>query len=118
MGSFRTQPIGAPVTFESTIHLLTARTIFTLFPISCFLTAFSFRSDSNWHCLFIYTIVTGSIALVLVLLWLPVSEIFWFGLYERILVANAVIWLEVVSARLLILSFRGLLSFRQHEGNV
>ena len=106
LGSFRTQPIGAPMTFESGLHLFTARTIFILFPISCFLIAFSLKSDANWHSLFVYTIVTGIITFILVLLWIQISTIYWFGLYERILVANEVIWLEVMSARLLILSFR------------
>ena len=107
IGAFRTQPMGSPRTIENIIHIIAARTIFAFFPITCFLIAFSLKSDPNWRVLFIYTIISGSIQTVLVIIWGLSPTIYWFGLYERLLVANAVIWLEVMSVRLLILSFRG-----------
>ena len=106
IGAFREQPIGAPMTTESTIHVVGASMNFALFPLACFSFVFSLKSDPNWQALFIYTIVAGLIAIVVgVILWLS-QTVCWFGLCERILVANSVIWLQVMSVRLLILSFR------------
>jgi hypothetical protein len=107
IGAFRTHPSGGSYTVENIIHYLTAHTIFALFPIACFLMAISLRADPGWKVLFGYTVVTGVIAAVLVILWISFQfQINWFGLYERILVANAVIWLEVMAINLLRLSIR------------
>jgi hypothetical protein len=38
-------------------------------------------------------------------IWLP-AKLSWFGLYERILVAVMVIWVEVMAVQLLRLSLR------------
>lgn len=113
IGAFRTQPSGGSYTVENMIHYLTARTIFALFPIACFLIAASLRADPDWKVLFSYTVFTGVIASVLVILWISFQfQINWFGLYERILVANAVVWLEVMAVNLLRLSIRQ----RREEG--
>jgi len=107
VGAFRTDLVGTPRTIEGTIHGAAATTVFWLFPIACLLIASSLRSSTYWKDLFVYTIVTSVLASVfmLVRLWLPV-ELSWFGLYERILVYNVVIWLEVMAIRLLRLSIR------------
>jgi hypothetical protein len=65
----------------------------------------SIRNDPNWRGLFHYTVVSGILAFVLAVgrLFLP-QNISWFGLYERILVANVLIWLEIIGIRLLLLS--------------
>ena len=107
IGAFRMQPTGSPPTTEGVIHSITARVIFTLFPIACFLIALSFRVDPHWKALFIYTVVVGAVGSIFIVCWIHFpSQINWFGLYERLLVANAVIWLEVMSANLLRLSLR------------
>lgn len=107
IGAFRTHPSAGSYTVENIIHYLTARAIFALFPIACFLMAISLRADPGWKALFGYTMVTGVIAAILVILWISFQfQINWFGLYERILVANAVVWLEVMAINLLRLSIR------------
>lgn len=107
IGAFQTDPSGTPHTLEGTIHSVTATTVFTLLPIACLLLAPSLRSDPYWKSLFLYTIVASVLALVLVIMevWLP-EQVSWFGLYERILVWNMVIWVGVVAVRLLRLSLR------------
>lgn len=105
IGAFRTDPVGAPHTIEGTIHSVTATTVFWLFPTAILLLAPSLRNDPNWKNMFVYTVVTSVLAFALLIgqVWHP-AQLSWFGLYERVLVANAVIWVEVIAVRLLLLS--------------
>ncbi len=107
IGAFRTDPVGSPPTTEGMIHGMIATTVFWLFPAAILLLVPSFRNDRYWKGTFAYTVVTIVLALALLLgrLFLP-EQLSWFGLYERILVANAIIWVEVVALRLLRLSLR------------
>jgi len=105
IGAFRTDPTGVPHTIEGTIHSVTATTVFWLFPIAILLLAPSLRNDPYWKNIFVYTVITGVFALALVigLVCLP-PQMSWFGLYERIIVANTVVWVEVTAVQLLRLS--------------
>ena len=105
IGAFRTDPVGALHTIEGAIHSATANIVFWLFPIAILLLAPSIKNDPNWENFFIYTVATGVLALALIIgqVCLP-AQLSWFGLYERVLVANAVIWVEVIAVRLLLLS--------------
>jgi len=105
VGAFRTDPVGVTRTLEGTIHLVAATIIFGLFPVAFLLIAPSLRNDPFWKGLFIYTIITSVVALVLMIvrIWLS-PQLSWFGLYERVLVANIVIWLDIMAIRLLCLS--------------
>lgn len=105
VGAFNTDPVGGVHTIAGTIHGIAAKTIFILFPIACFLLLPSLKRDRRWRRLFVYTAVTGGIAAILVIIgfWLP-EETNWFGLYERMMVWDAIAWLEVMSVRLFLLS--------------
>ena len=107
IGAFRVDPVGVPPTIEGTIHSLTATAVFWLFPFAIFSLAPSLRNDPNWKDVFVYTVVTSVLAWALMIgrLCLP-DQLSWFGLYERILVANTVIWIEVMAINLLRLSLR------------
>jgi len=102
IGAFRTDPIGGQQTIEGLIHSVAAKATFFIFPIASFLIAFSLRKDSRWKGLLVHTAVTSGLAMALVIgrLWLP-DELSWFGLYERILVANTVIWVAIIAIRCL-----------------
>ena len=105
IGAFRTDPVGAETTIEGAIHGATANTVFWLFPVTILLLAPSLRNDPNWRNIFIYTVVAGISALVFaVVLGFLKDKISWFGLYERILVGNMIIWVEVTAIKLLRLS--------------
>jgi len=107
IAAFRTQPADVPQTIEGAIHSFTARTIFLLFPLVCFLLAPSLRADHRWRNLFVYNILAGALGAIFVVIWLVLSyRINWFGLYERILVANVTIWLGAMAVQLLRLSLR------------
>ena len=105
IGAFRTDPVGVPHTIEGTIHSVTATTVFWLFPIAILLLAPSLRNDPYWEATFVYTVVTSILALALMIgrVCLP-AQLSWFGLYERFLVSNMIIWVEVMAVRLLRLS--------------
>jgi hypothetical protein len=114
IGAFRTDPVGAESTIEGTIHGIMALAVFWLFPVAVLILAPSLRNDPNWQNIFIYTVVTGVIALALVIgLVCLRDQMSWFGLYERIVVANMIIWVEVMAVKMLLLSvWRG----RKAEG--
>jgi hypothetical membrane protein len=102
IGAFPTDPIGNQYTIGGTIHDTTAKIIFIIFPVASLLVALSLRKDSRWKGLFVHTIATSGLALALVIGWLWLTEdLSWFGLYERILVANTIIWVEIIAIRLL-----------------
>jgi hypothetical protein len=105
IGAFRTDPVGAPDTTEGTIHMVAATIVFWLFPLASLLMAPSLKKDPYWQSIFRYTVVTGILALALAILVAILKDTSsWFGLAERILVANMIIWVEVAAIKLLRLS--------------
>ncbi len=105
IGAFRMDPVGGLRTTEGTIHGVAAAAVFWLFPIAISLLSLSLRNDPHWQGMFPYTVVASVLALAFVIGQLFLSaQLSWFGLYERLLVANAVIWVEVAAVRLLLLS--------------
>jgi len=105
IGAFREDPVGSQHTIQGTIHMVAAATVFSLFPVVSLLIAFSLRKDPYWKGLFVHTIVTTGLASAFVIGHLYLSaKLSWIGLYERILVANTVIWVEIMAIRLLRLS--------------
>ena len=107
MGAFRTDPSNSPHTAEGIIHIIASAMVFWLFPIAISLLAPSLKKDPQWWGIFLHTVITSVLSLAFAIgrLLLP-SPLSWFGLYERLVVANAVIWVEVVAIRLLLLSIR------------
>ena len=104
-GAFHTDPVGGPHTLEGTIHGIVAGVAFWLFPIASLLIAPCLRKQPYWKDLFLYTIIASILALALLIVgvWLP-SEVSWFGLYERILVLDELMWVEIMAVWLLRLS--------------
>jgi hypothetical protein len=102
IGAFHTNLAGGPQSFEGAIHGFVARAIFWLFSASTLFMAPSIKKDENWRPLFLYTIVTSLFSLIFMLSGVWSSEDSgWFGLYERILVAVEIIWVEVMAIKLL-----------------
>lgn len=106
IGAFRMDPSGAPHTIEGIIHTVASYSLGLLFPMSILALAPSLKSDPDWRNLFAYTLVAGILALALILGALFGNQTGWFGLYERIIVLNAIIWVEVAAVHLLQLSLR------------
>jgi hypothetical protein len=105
IGAFNTDPVGAARTMEGRIHGFAATTAFSLFPLALLFLASSIRKDPDWKNLFRYSEVTFILAVLFgITLKIVQEKSGWFGLVERLLVANMVIWVEVAAIKLFLLS--------------
>jgi hypothetical membrane protein len=107
IGAFHTDAVGGPKTFEGSIHGFSAKVTFSFFAIALLSLANGIKKDPGWRHLFRYTLVTAALAVPLgVALYFFKEGANWFGLVERALVANMIIWVEVAAVNLLILSLK------------
>ena len=106
IAAFRMDAPGAQRTTAGIIHTVTSYGLGLLFPIAILSLAPSLKSTPNWRNIFVYTLVAGVLAFGLIIGALLTDQAGWFGLYERIIVANAIIWVEVAAVHLLRLSLR------------
>ncbi len=102
VGIFPTDTPGVAQTLHALIHKGTSVTIALLFPLACLAVAPALKGDTRWKGIFVYTIVTGTLTLILLILGTVMrANKLWSGLYERVLLLNGLIWIELVSFRLL-----------------
>jgi len=106
IAAFHMDAPGAERTTAGIIHTIASYGLGLLFPIAILSLSPSLKSDPNWKNIFIYTLVAGILALALIIGAFFTEQTGWFGLYERIIVANALIWVEVVAIHFLRLSLR------------
>ena len=100
IATFHVNHTGAPP-IDGTIHTISSYSLGLLFPIAILSLAPSFKSTPNWKNISVYTLVAGVLAFALIIGALLTEQTGWFGLYERIIVANAIIWVEVVAIHFL-----------------
>ena len=93
-------------TIDGTIHTIASYGLGLLFPIAILSLAPSLKNTPNWKNIFIYTIIAGVLALTLIMGALFAEQRGWFGLYERIIILNALVWVEVVAIHFLRLLLR------------
>lgn len=109
IAAFHMDAPGDPRTTAGIIHTIASYGLGLLFPIAVLSLAPSFKSTPYWKNIFVYTLVAGILALALILGALFAEQRGWFGLYERITILNALVWVEVVAIHLLrLLLKRGL----------
>jgi hypothetical membrane protein len=106
IGAFRMDAPGTPRTIEGIIHTVASYSLGLLFAIAILSLAPSLKSDPNWKSILVYTLVAGVLAFGLIVGAFFAEQTGWFGLYERIIVLNAIIWVEVAAIHLLRLSLR------------
>lgn len=107
VGAFRTDPVGGLHTVEGTIHGVSAGVVYWLFPIAGLLMAPCLRKQPYWKDLFLYTIIASIVALALLVIWAWVlKEVNVLGLYQRILVLDELMWVEIMAVWLLRISLR------------
>jgi len=106
IAAFHMDAPGTQRTTAGTIHTIASYGLGLLFPIAILSLAPSFKSTPNWKNIFIYTLIAAVLAFGLIIGAFFTEQTGWFGLYERIIVANAIIWVEVVAVHLLRLSLR------------
>jgi hypothetical protein len=115
IGAFHTDLAGGTRTIEGFIHISVAKVVFWLFPIAALLLSQSMKHDPNWNLLYKYTLFAALFAVLLMIssiIWLP-EESGWFGLFERILVLDEIIWVEIMAYRLLAVSLKKSEAFSQ-----
>jgi MFS family permease len=83
------------------IHTIASYGLGLLFPVAILSLAPSLKSTPNWKNVFVYTLVAGVLALGLILGAILGKQAGWFGLYERIIILNALVWVEVVAVHFL-----------------
>ena len=93
-------------TIDGTIHTIASYGLGLLFPIAILSLAPSLKNTPNWKNIFIYTLIAGILALALIMGALFAEQRGWFGLYERIIILNALVWVEVVAIHFLRLLLR------------
>ena len=106
IAAFRMDAPGALHTTAGIIHTVASYGLGLLFPIAILSLAPSLKSTPNWKNIFVYTLVSGVLAFALIIGAFFTEQTGWFGLYERIIVANAIIWVEVVAIHFLRLLLR------------
>jgi hypothetical membrane protein len=113
IGAFHTDPASGPYTFDGNIHGFAAKTVFWLFPAACVAIAPSLKKDPFWRGLFLYTLIAPAVALALMIgsLWMP-PDFRFFGLFERILVADEIAWLVIMAVWLLRSSLRNKMNLK------
>jgi hypothetical protein len=105
LAAFRTNLPGI-LTFEGDIHGIVSKTVFTTFPIAVGLISFSIKHDTRWKHLHVYSVGTVILGIILAVITMLAKNTNYFGLFERLLVANLVIWVEVTAIRIILLSLR------------
>jgi hypothetical protein len=106
IAAFRMDAPEAQRTIQGMIHTIASYGLGLLFPIAILSLTPSLKSTPNWKNIFVYTLIAGILALALIIGAFFTDQTGWFGLYERIIVANAIIWVEVVAVHLLRLLLR------------
>ena len=105
IATFHMDHFGAPP-IDGTIHTIAAYGLGLLFPIAILSLAPSFKSTPNWKNIFVYTLIAGILAFALIIGAFFTEQTGWFGLYERIIIGNALVWVEVVAIHFLRLLLR------------
>jgi hypothetical protein len=101
IAAFHMDAPGGSRTIDGTIHMIASYGLGLLFPIAILSLAPSLRTASNWKSIFVYTLIAGILAFGLILWAIFGHQRGWFGLYERIIILNALVWVEVVAIHFL-----------------
>ncbi|MEA1872682.1 MAG: DUF998 domain-containing protein [Chloroflexota bacterium] len=106
IAAFHMDAPGTPRTTAGIIHTIASYGLGLLFPIAILSLAPSLKNTPNWKNIFVYTLIAGVLALALIMGALFAEQRGWFGLYERIIILNALVWVEVVAVHFLRLVLR------------
>jgi len=101
IATFHMDNPGGPRTIDGTIHAIASYGLGLLFPVATLSLAPSLKSTPNWRGVFVYTLIAGVLAFGMIIGAIFGDQRGWFGLYERIIILNALIWVEVVAIHFL-----------------
>jgi len=105
IAAFHMDHPGAPP-IDGIIHTIASYGLGLLFPVAILSLTPSLKSTPNWKNIFVYTLAAGILAFGLIIGAFFTDQTGWFGLYERIIILNALVWIEVVAMHLLRMSLR------------
>jgi MFS family permease len=105
IAAFHMGHAGAPP-IDGTIHTISSYSLGLLFPIAVLLLSPSLERTPNWKGVFVYTLVAGVLGFGLIIGAIFGNQRGWFGLYERLVILNALVWVEVVAIHCLRLFLR------------
>src|SRR5215467_14021021 len=88
------------VSWHHTVHDNVGIAVFLVLVLAPLVLARAFRRDRRWRNLRRYSLVTGALTLVLLLVFGGGSFSGWNGLAERILVTIPLVWIAVLGTRL------------------
>ena len=106
IATFHMDTPGAERTIDGIIHTIASYGLGLLFPIAILSLAPSLKNTPNWKGVFIYTLTAGVLGFGLIVGAIFGNQRGWFGLYERIIILNGLVWVEVVAIHLLRLLLR------------
>jgi len=106
IATFHMDASEAQRTTAGIIHTIASYSLGLLFPIAILSLAPSFKSTPNWKNIFVYTLIAGILAFGLIMGAIFGNQAGWFGLYERLIILNALVWVEVVAIHYLRLLLR------------
>lgn len=106
IAAFHMDVPGAERTIDGIIHTIASYGLGLLFPIAILSLAPSLKSTPNWKNVFVYTLIAGILGFGLIIGAIFGNQRGWFGLYERITILNALVWVEVVAIHFLRLLLR------------
>jgi len=101
IATFHMDAPGGSRTTDGTIHAIASYGLGLLFPIAILSLAPGLKGTPNWRHIFVYTLVAAVVAFGLIIGAFFTEQTGWFGLYERIVILNALIWVEVVAIHFL-----------------
>ncbi len=101
IAAFHMNAPGGPRTIDGRIHGIASYGLGLLFPIAILLFSPSLKRTPHWKTIFVYTLIAGMLAFGLIIGAFFVELTSWFGLYERIIILNALVWVEVVAIHFL-----------------
>jgi len=104
-GVFQVDWVKTPMSIHALVHQAGASVSAIAFPVAAFMLLPSLRADPYWKGLVKYTFVVAVSMLALEItreVLLPTTWLnLWFGLYEKVLLVNSLVWIEVMAIRLL-----------------
>jgi hypothetical protein len=96
IAAFHMGHTGAPI-IDGRIHTISSYSLGLLFPIAVLCLSPSIKSTPNRKNIFVYTLIAGILGFGLIIGAIFGDQRGWFGLYERIIILNALVWVEVVA---------------------
>jgi hypothetical protein len=97
IATFHMDAPGGSHTIDGRIHTIASYSLGLLFPIAILWFLPSLKSTPRWRNIFVYTLIVGILAFGLIVGAFFTEQPGWFGLYERIMILNALVWVEVAA---------------------